>query len=64
MNKIFSIAKKELAGLFKSPIAYIILILTISIFNIFFFILVDENREANLRDIFKVMEFTKIKINP
>ncbi|MCK5493329.1 MAG: ABC transporter permease subunit [Candidatus Omnitrophica bacterium] len=64
MNKIFSIAKKELAGLFKSPMAYIILILTISIFNIFFFILVDENREATLRDIFKVMEFLFIFIIP
>ncbi len=64
MSKIVAIAKKELKTYFKSPIAYIVLILTISIFNIFFFMLIDENREANLRDVFKVMEFLFIFIVP
>ena len=64
MNKIFSMAKKELAGLFKSPMAYILLILTISIFNIFFFMIINENREASLRDVFKVMEFLFLFIIP
>ena len=64
MNKIFSIAKKELMASFKSPIAYIILILTISIFNIFFFMIIDESRETSLRDVFKVMEFLFIFIIP
>lgn len=64
MNKIFIIAKKELASYFKSPIAYIILILTISIFNIFFFMIIDENREVSLRDVFKVMEFMFVFLAP
>ncbi len=57
MSKIFSIAKKELSSYFRSPIATIIFVLTISIFNIFFFMIIDENQEASLRDVFKVMEF-------
>lgn len=64
MNKIFIIAKKELASYFKSPIAYIILILTISIFNIFFFMIIDGNREVSLRDVFKVMEFMFVFLAP
>ncbi|MCP4648461.1 MAG: ABC transporter permease subunit [PVC group bacterium] len=64
MSKIIAIAKKELAAYFKSPIAYIVLIVTISIFNIFFFLIIDENREASLRDVFKVMEFLFIFIIP
>jgi ABC-2 type transport system permease protein len=64
MNKIFIIAKKELASYFKSPIAYIILILTISIFNIFFFMIIDGNREVSLRDVFKVMEFMFVFLVP
>lgn len=57
MDKIFFIAKKELATYFKSPVAYIILVLSISIFNIFFFLVIDQNREASLRDVFLLMEF-------
>ena len=57
MNKIYAIAKKELLTYFKSPIAYIVLVLTTAIFNIFFFMIIDENREVSLRDVFKVMEF-------
>ncbi len=64
MDKIYFIAKKELATQFKSPIAYIILVLTISIFNIFFFMIIDENREASLRDVFRLMEFMFIFILP
>ncbi len=64
MNKIIIIAKKELAAYFKSPIAYIILILTISIFNIFFFMIIDGNREVSLRDVFKIMEFMFVFLAP
>jgi len=64
MSKIVAIAKKELKTYFKSPIAYIVLIITISIFNIFFFLIIDENREASLHDVFKVMEFLFIFIVP
>ena len=64
MSKIFAIAAKELKAYFKSPIAYIVLILTISVFNIFFFLIIDQGREASLRDVFKVMEFLFIFIVP
>ncbi|RKY37655.1 MAG: ABC transporter [Candidatus Omnitrophota bacterium] len=64
MNKIFAIAAKELKVYFKSPIAYIVLIITISIFNIFFFLIIDQGQEANLRDVFKIMEFLFIFIVP
>jgi len=64
MNKIFAIAIKELKTYFKSPIAYIVLIISISIFNIFFFLIIDQEQEANLRNVFKVMEFLFIFIVP
>ncbi|MCK5306392.1 MAG: ABC transporter permease subunit [Candidatus Omnitrophica bacterium] len=64
MKKIFAIAKKELKAYFKSPIAYIVLIVTICVFNIFFFLIIDGDREADLRDVFKVMEFLFIFIVP
>jgi ABC-2 type transport system permease protein len=64
MNKIFFIAKKELLTYFKSPIAYIVLIITIAIFNIFFFMIIDQNREASLRDVFQVMEFMFVFLAP
>ena len=64
MDKIYFIAKKELAIYFKSPIAYIILVLMISIFNIFFFMIVDQSREASLRDVFQLMEFMFIFLVP
>jgi len=64
MSKVFAIAKKELTAYFKSPIAYIVLILTISVFNIFFYMIVDQNREASLRDVFKVMEFMFVFLIP
>ncbi len=64
MNKALAIAKKELKAYFRSPIAYIVLIITISVFNIFFFMIIDQNREATLRDVFKAMEFLFIFIVP
>ena len=64
MKKIFAIAHKELGDFFKSPIAYIVLIITISVFNIFFFMIIDQNREADLREVFKVIEFMCIFFIP
>ena len=64
MNKVFAIARKELAAFFKSPTAYILLFMTIAVFNIFFFIIIDSNQESTLKDIFKVMEFLFVFIIP
>ncbi len=64
MNKIMAIANKELSAHFKSPIAYIILILTISIFNMFFYMIIDQNKEVALKDVFQVMEFMFIFLVP
>lgn len=64
MNKAFVIAQKELREYFKSPIAYIVLIVTSIIFNVFFFLIIDQNREATLRDVFQVMEFMFVFIIP
>ena len=64
MDKIFFIAKKELMTYFKSPVAYIILIITIALFNIFFFMIIDQNREVSLRDVFQVMEFMFVFLAP
>ena len=49
---------------FKSPIAYITLVLSISIFNAFFFLIIDQNREVSLRDVFHVMEFMFLFLVP
>ena len=64
MNKIMAVARKELSVYFKSPVAYIILILTISIFNIFFYMIIDQNKEVALKDVFQVMEFMFIFLVP
>ncbi|MBN1870639.1 MAG: ABC transporter permease subunit [Candidatus Omnitrophica bacterium] len=64
MNKIWAIARKELAAYFQSPVAYILLIVTVSVFNIFFYVIIDNNQEATLRDVFKVMEFLFVFIVP
>jgi len=64
MSKIWAIARKELKSYFKSPVAYIILLITIAIFNILFYVIIDTNQEATLRDIFKVMEFLFVFILP
>lgn len=64
MNKVFAITKKELHSYFSSPIAYIILIATLSLFNIFFFLIIDQNHEVSLRDIFLLMEFMFVFLVP
>lgn len=64
MSSIFSIAKKEMSSYFKSPTAYIVLVLMISIFNLFFFIIVDQNREVSLNDVFLVMGFMMVFLAP
>ncbi|PKI03586.1 ABC transporter permease subunit [Glaciecola sp. 33A] len=64
MNKTFAIVKKELHSYFSSPIAYIILIATLSLFNVFFFFIIDQNHEASLRDIFILMEFMFVFLIP
>ena len=64
MKKILIIAKKELGSYFTSSMAYVILLLTISAFNFFFFLLIDQDREASLRDMFLLMEFMFIFIVP
>ena len=64
MKKISAIIVKELNSYFKSPMAYIILFITTTVFNVFFFIIIDQNREASLRDMFKLMEFMFVFIVP
>ncbi|OUS27780.1 ABC transporter [Thalassotalea sp. 42_200_T64] len=64
MSKVIALAKKELNEYFSSPIAYIILIATLSLFNIFFFMIIDQNREVSLRDVFQVMEFMFVFLVP
>ncbi|MBF0505093.1 MAG: ABC transporter permease [Candidatus Omnitrophica bacterium] len=64
MNKMMAVAKRELSAYFKSPIAYIVSILTISIFNIFFYMIIDQNKEVALKDVFQVMEFMFIFLVP
>lgn len=64
MNKTCAIALKEVSALFFSPMAYIVLFVVLSVFNTFFYIIVDESREASLRDMFKVMEFMFVFIVP
>lgn len=64
MNKVIYIAKKELSSFFKSPTAYVVLALIISIFNAFFFMIIDQNREASLSDVFLLMDFILIFLAP
>jgi ABC-2 type transport system permease protein len=64
MNKVFALTKKELHSYFSSPIAYIILIVMLSLFNIFFFLIIDQNREVSLRDVFQLMEFMLVFLIP
>lgn len=64
MNKIFALIKKELRSYFSSPIAYIILIVMLSLFNVFFFLVIDQNREVSLRDVFQLMEFMLVFFIP
>lgn len=64
MSKVIYIAKKELSSYFKSSMAYIVLAMMISIFNIFFFMIIDQNREASLSEVFLVMDFMLIFLAP
>lgn len=64
MNKIFALTKKELRSYFSSPIAYIVLISTLSLFNVFFFLIIDQNHEVSLREIFQLMEFMFVFLIP
>jgi len=64
MRKVMDIARKEFSVAFWSPIAYVLLCLSLIVFNVFFFIIIDENREATLRDMFILMEFMFIFITP
>lgn len=64
MHNVYFIAKKELSSYFKSSTAYVIFALMISIFNVFFFLIIDQNREASLRDLFLVMNFMLIFFAP
>ena len=64
MSAVTAIAKKELLAYFRSPIAYIIIIVMIAIFNIFFFIIADDNRETSLQQVFQAMEFMFVFLLP
>lgn len=64
MKKILAIIHKELTYYFKSPMAYIILFLTMATFNSFFYLIIDHNKEATLADMFRLMEFLFIFILP
>jgi len=64
MGKIIALAKKELHGYFSTPIAYLMLIAMLSLFNIFFYMIISQNKEVSLRDIFQIMEFMFIFLVP
>lgn len=64
MKNTLAIALKELKSYFKSPKAYIVLIIAVTVFNVFFFMIIDQNREAALRDMFKLMEFMFVFMIP
>jgi ABC-2 type transport system permease protein len=64
MSKIWSIALKEMSGYFKSPVAYIFLALTLALFNVFFYMIVDQNRDVSLKSVFQVMEFLFVFLAP
>ncbi len=62
--KIFAIASKEIKAFFRGPMGCIVLTITISIFNVLFYCIVSDNKEATLRDVFQAMEFMFIFIVP
>ena len=64
MRKVIALTQKELQSYFSSPIAYLMLIASLSLFNLLFFMIIDQNKEVSLRDIFQVMEFMFIFIIP
>ncbi|MGJ8679206.1 ABC transporter permease [Paraglaciecola sp.] len=59
-----ALIKKELYSYFSSPIAYIILIAILTLFNVFFFLIIDQNREVSLREVFQLMEFMLVFFIP
>ena len=64
MKKTWIIACKELSIYFRSPLAYVTLIIVIGVFNVFFYMILDQNREAALKDMFLLMEFMFVFIVP
>ena len=64
MNNVIYIAKKELSSYFKSPTAYIVLMMMVSVFNLFFFLIIDQNRETSLSDVFLIMGFMLVFLAP
>ncbi len=64
MHKLNAIIRKEIDYYFNSPMAYIILFLTITTFNVFFYLIIDHNKEATLDDVFRLMEFLFLFIIP
>ncbi len=64
MKKSWVIAKKEFVSYFHSPGGYIILVVLLAIFNTFFYVILDQNREATLRDMFALMEFMFVFVVP
>lgn len=64
MSKIIALAKKELHGYFSTPIAYLMLIAMLSLFNVFFYMIISQNKEVSLRDIFQIMEFMFVFLVP
>lgn len=64
MSKIFAIVRKELETYFGTPIAYIVLFVATVVFNVFFYVLVDQGREAQMRDMFLLMEFLFVFLAP
>lgn len=64
MKKILNIAKKEFEMLFRTPIAYVLLFVVMCVFNYLFFLIINNNQEATLRDVFLIMEFMFIFIIP
>jgi ABC-2 type transport system permease protein len=64
IRKVWAVFQKDVKSLVSSPAAGLMMMVSVGIFNLFFFLLVEQNGEATLRDIFKVMEFLLIFIVP
>lgn len=64
MSKALAIARKEFCSCFSSAMAYIVLVLAGGIFSIFFFMIIDQDREAVLKSVFQAMEFMLLFIVP
>ncbi|MBI2944055.1 MAG: ABC transporter permease [Candidatus Wallbacteria bacterium] len=64
MNAITAIASREIHSFFVSLRAYVILTLGLSLFTLFFALLLLDGREASMRSMFKIMEFLFLTIVP